>query len=134
MRQTAWNRSRRLAAALALAAALTGACEYGPAATGPGARPAAQGTPVASRAPAPRQAAFDEREFREDVRTAETLTDDFWRRHWDRLFTGSTAHRASSASTTAATPPQRRCAAASGSNPTTRRTARPGTSSPGTPT
>ncbi|MGI5415808.1 neutral zinc metallopeptidase [Actinomadura luteofluorescens] len=88
MRQTAWNRSRRLAAALALAAALTGACEYGPAATGPGARPAAQGTPVASRAPAPRQAAFDEREFREDVRTAETLTDDYWRRHWDRLFTG----------------------------------------------
>jgi predicted metalloprotease len=94
MRLTAWNRSRRpaaLAGALALAAALTGACEFGPAAAGSGARPAAQGTRIASRAPAPRQSAparFDEREFREDVRTAEALTDDFWRRHWDRLFTG----------------------------------------------
>ncbi|NDU74374.1 hypothetical protein GWI34_17285 [Actinomadura sp. DSM 109109] len=94
MRQTAWNRSRRraaLAGTLALTAGLAGACALPPVAAEPGARPAARGTQVASRAPAPRRSApamFDEREFREDVRTAETLTDDFWRRHWDRLFTG----------------------------------------------
>jgi predicted metalloprotease len=91
MRQTARNRSRRpaaLAGALALAAALTGACGFDPAQVG-ASRPAAQGTRAASGAPTARAPGrIDEAEFTEDLESAVTITDDFWRRHWDRLFTG----------------------------------------------
>ncbi|WP_433478179.1 neutral zinc metallopeptidase [Spirillospora sp. CA-142024] len=92
MRETARNCSRwrlaALAGAAALVAALAGACGFEVAPAAPG----AQGTRVATPAPASQESPpgkVDENEFQEDVRTAETITDDYWRRHWERLFTGS---------------------------------------------
>lgn len=97
MTETARHFRRRPLAAAALAGALvlSGACEFtlDPRTQGPP-RPAAQGTRVATRSPVPEPTAartpggFDENEFQEDLRTAETITDDYWRRHWERLFTG----------------------------------------------
>ncbi|MFI0482126.1 neutral zinc metallopeptidase [Actinomadura sp. 9N215] len=93
MREQVRHFPRRPLAAAVLAGvlALTGACEF----TDPAgaSSPAAQGTRVATRSPDPRRTArppgaFDEDGFQEDLRTAETVTDDYWRRHWERLFTG----------------------------------------------
>ncbi|MFB4308004.1 hypothetical protein [Actinomadura sp. GTD37] len=91
MRETARNLQRRwrAGAAVAAALALTGACQFEPRPAVPGeARPAAQGAPAGTGSPT-RPSRFDETGFQEDVRAAETTTDDFWRRHWDGLFTGS---------------------------------------------
>lgn len=92
MRETARNLTRRWRAGAAAAAmlALTGACQFELRPPPGQARPAAQNT-AAVDSPAPEQSApgtFDEAEFQEDLRTAETATDDFWRRHWTQLFTG----------------------------------------------
>ncbi|TDD76135.1 hypothetical protein E1293_27435 [Actinomadura darangshiensis] len=87
MRETS-GRLAALAGGVALTAALAG-CDFELAPAAPAAnRPAAQGTKAATGSPAPRPAAFNETEFQEDVRTAETVTNDFWRRYWERLFTG----------------------------------------------
>ncbi|NVI91344.1 neutral zinc metallopeptidase [Actinomadura sp. BRA 177] len=73
--------------------ALTGACQFEVRPRPPAeARAAAQATPAATRSPATQQiprGTFNETEFQEDLQTAETATDDFWRRHWTELFTGS---------------------------------------------
>ncbi|TDD61968.1 neutral zinc metallopeptidase [Actinomadura rubrisoli] len=98
MTETAQHFPRRPAAALALAAALVlaGGCDLKVGDRLPGsARPAAQSTPDGTGSPAPRRGVggiprgFNEREFQQDVRTAQTITDGFWRRHWPELFTGS---------------------------------------------
>jgi len=81
------RRRWRTGAAVAAALALTGACQFELRPPPGQARPAAQRT----AAPAPRstQAAFDETGFREDLGTAASTTDEFWRRHWTELFTGA---------------------------------------------
>lgn len=76
-----------MGAAVTAVLALTGACQFEVRPPGQ-ARPAAQRTPAA----APQQnvpGAFDETEFQEDMGTAATATDAFWRRHWTELFTGA---------------------------------------------
>ncbi|WP_433231185.1 neutral zinc metallopeptidase [Actinomadura formosensis] len=95
MRETARNHRRRtgvaVVGALVLTGALTGACRSEPRpAAGGDTHPAAQSTRAGNGSPAPPPTGmFDEAGFQEDMRAAETTIDDFWRRHWDRLFTGS---------------------------------------------
>ncbi|MFD0686732.1 neutral zinc metallopeptidase [Actinomadura fibrosa] len=91
--------ARRTAAALVLAAALVpaGACDLKAGPLPGSTRPAAQNAPADTGSPAPRSGSgtsrippgFDETGFQEDLRTAETVTDGFWRKHWTELFTGS---------------------------------------------
>ncbi|MEU5992712.1 neutral zinc metallopeptidase [Spirillospora sp. NPDC047418] len=80
------QRRWRTGAAVAAALALTGACQFDLRPPPGQVRPAAQGTPVPQRTG---PGTFDEAGFQEDLATAETTTDDYWRRHWTELFTGS---------------------------------------------
>ncbi|QXJ25174.1 neutral zinc metallopeptidase [Actinomadura graeca] len=79
---------RRAVAAAALAAALplAGACDLDGGLPGTP-RPAAQATSDAGGEGQAR--GFDEAEFQEDLRSAATVTNGFWRRHWQGLFTGT---------------------------------------------
>lgn len=85
-------KQRRAAAALAAALVLAGGCDLKAGDGLPGTRPAAQSTRVGTPAPvrsARVPAGFHEADFQEDLRTATSVTDSFWRRHWQRLFTSS---------------------------------------------
>ena len=87
MTETAQHTPRRAraAAALAIALALTGACDLDGGLPGTP-RPAAQATSDETGARQPR--GFNEAEFQEDLRSATTVTNGYWRRHWQKLFTG----------------------------------------------
>ncbi|WP_067469281.1 neutral zinc metallopeptidase [Actinomadura macra] len=80
------RRRAAAAAALAVTLALTAACDLDGALPGTP-RPAAQAT--ADGVGAQQYRDFDEKEFQEDLRSAATVTNGFWRLHWQELFTGT---------------------------------------------